>query len=78
MKNLINWFKLSNRNKHFFYGIPAGLFGTILFATGLAVGMEFKDKLYGNKFDIIDLCLTIIGGSIGQLIQLLIIYQLIK
>ena len=48
------WFKESNRDKHFLYAIPCGLIGTELFVAGLATGMEFKDKLYGNKWDWID------------------------
>lgn len=39
---------------------------------GLAVGMEFKDKMYGNKFDFLDILATLLGGMIGfVLIRLL-------
>lgn len=67
------WLKESNRLKHLFYAIPAAFIGTILYALGLAFGMEFKDKQYGNKFDWIDIAATIIGGLIGQLLQILFI-----
>lgn len=38
------WLFESNRPKHLKYGIYSSFAGTILFTTGLAVGMEFKDK----------------------------------
>lgn len=48
------WLKESNRPKHLLYSIPAAFIGTILFSTGLAFGMEFKDKQNGGKFDWLD------------------------
>lgn len=70
------WLKESNRDKHFLYAMPAAFFGTILCVIGLGVGMEFKDKQYGNKWDWLDLLATILGGLIGQICQLLFIYLL--
>ena len=67
------WLKESNRPKHLLYAIPAAFIGTILFSTGLAFGMEFKDKQYGGKFDWLDIAATMIGGIIGQLLQVSII-----
>lgn len=63
----------SNRTKHFLFAIPIGLIFTILCVLGVASGMEFKDKSYGNKWDWFDWTATMIGGLFGQLIQLLII-----
>lgn len=68
------WILESNRQKHFLYAIPCSILLTILFVLGLAIGMEFKDKLYGNKLDWLDLLATILGGVVGQIIQILIIY----
>ena len=45
---------------------------TILFAAGINIGMEFKDK-YTGHWDWIDLLSGMLGGLIGQGIQLLII-----
>ncbi len=73
----MNWLKESNRNKHLIYAIPAAFIGTILFAAGLAFGMEFKDNLYGNKFDWLDIAATMIGGAIGQVFQIILIILLI-
>lgn len=67
------WLKESNRLAHLKYGAYSSFIGTILFATGLAVGMEFKDREYGNKFDWLDIAATMIGGAIGQLLQIIII-----
>lgn len=67
------WLKESNRLKHLLYAIPIGLVFTILAVLGCAFGMEFKDKQYGGKFDWLDIAATMIGGAIGQLIQIIII-----
>lgn len=67
------WLTESNRTKHFLYAIPLGLFLTIFAVIGAAIGMEFKDKSYGNKFDWLDILATLLGGVIGQILQLLII-----
>ena len=70
------WILKSNRQKHFLYAIPCAIILTILFVLGLAIGMEFKDKLYSNKWDWLDLLATILGGIVGQIIQILIIYTI--
>ena len=67
------WLKERNRQKHLLYAIPIGLVFTILAVLGCAFGMEFKDKEYGNKFDWLDIAATMIGGAIGQLLQIIII-----
>ena len=70
------WLKESNRMQHLLYAIPIGLVFTILAVIGCAFGMEFKDKQYGNKFDWLDIAATLIGGIIGQVIQIIIILLL--
>lgn len=67
------WLKESNRPKHLLYAIPIGLVFTILAVLGCAFGMEFKDKQYGGKFDWLDIVATMIGGLIGQIIQIITI-----
>lgn len=71
------WLKESNRPKHLIYAIPIALVFTILCVLGIATGLEFKDKQYSNKFDWLDWIATMIGGIIGQAIQLLIIYLIL-
>ena len=72
-KHWFDWMKTSNRMLHFKYAIPAGLIGTILFVVGLAMGMEFKDKQHGGKFDWLDIAATILGGLVGQVLQILLL-----
>lgn len=69
----MSWIKESNRPKHLLYAIPIGLIFTILAVIGCAFGMEFKDREYGNKFDWLNIAATMIGGAIGQLLQIIII-----
>lgn len=74
----IKWLKESNRLKHLKYAIVPGALFTILFVAGLASGMEFKDKMYGGKWDWLDWIATMIGGTIGQAIQIGLIYLVMK
>lgn len=69
----MSWITESNRKKHLICAIPAGLIGTILFVSGLAIGMEFKDTQYGGEFDWLDIAATMIGGAIGQVLQILLL-----
>lgn len=69
----MSWIKESNRPKHVFYGFLSALFGTILFCFGLALGKEFADRQWGGKFDWLDLLATLIGGIVGQIVQLFIL-----
>ena len=72
----MNWLKESNRIKHLIYAIPVGLIFTILAVLGCAFGMEFKDWQYKGKFDWLDIAATMIGGAIGQILQIIIILLL--
>lgn len=74
----MKWFAESNRWKHFLYAIPIGFIFTILCVLGVATGMEFKDKMWGGKWDWLDWVATMLGGSVGQVIQGIIIYFLWK
>lgn len=59
--------------RHFAYAIPCGLIGTELFVLGLALGMEFKDRMYGGRFDWLDITATLLGGLVGQAVQVALI-----
>ena len=84
LQKLKQFYLESHHNEHFKYGILAGLVGTILFAAGCAFGMEYKEKKlkeindFGDGFDWDDFWWTIAGGMIGQTIQALIIFFIIK
>ena len=71
------WLTESNRQKHFLYAIPIGFLFTILCVLGVASGLEFKDKEYGNQWDWLDWTATILGGLVGQLIQIIMILCLL-
>lgn len=76
----IKWLSESNRTKHLLYAIPIAIVFTVLCVLGVATALEFKDKQYGNMFDWLDWLATMIGGIIGQIIQILIfilIYQIV-
>lgn len=77
MKKIIQWFKISNRDKHFKYAIPVGFIFTILCVLGLASGMEYKDKLAGGVWDWNDWWATMFGGLIGQILQIGLIILII-
>lgn len=67
----MSWINESNRIAHLKCGIAAALFGTIMCSIGAAIGAEFKDFQYGGKFDFLDILATILGGVIGQIIQVI-------
>jgi len=73
MGKIIDWFKVSNRDKHFKYAIPVGFIFTILCVLGLASGMEFKDKMKGGIWDWKDWWATMLGGLVGQILQIVLI-----
>ena len=52
----------------FVFGVPAGIYAAVVAATCL----ELKDRLYGNKFDLTEWLLTVVGGTIAALIWLII------
>ena len=67
---VFDWWKASNRWKHFLYAIPLGAVCGAPFTTGVGLGMEIKDHLYGGKADFADFLLTAIGGVIGHGVML--------
>ena len=74
---MFKWLKESNRLKHLIYAIPIGFIFSIICVIGVASGLEYKDYLYGNKWDWLDWTATLIGGLVGQVLQLLFIYLIL-
>ena len=66
----------SNRYKHLIGGAVLGVTLTVLCALGCAGGMEFKDRQWGGHWDWVDFACTVVGGVIGQTIQILIVYAI--
>lgn len=71
-EKVLQWWKASNRWKHFLFAIPLGAVCGAHFTTGVGLGMEVKGHLYGNKADFVDFALTAVGGLIGHGAMLLI------
>ena len=69
---VLNWWKASNRWKHFLFAVPLGAVCGAPFTTGVGLGMEVKDHLYGNKADFVDFLLTAVGGVVGHGVMLAI------
>lgn len=63
---VLQWWEASNRWKHFLFAIPLGAVCGAHFTTGVGLGMEVKDHLYGGKADFVDFALTAVGGVIGH------------
>lgn len=74
----MSWFMDSNRWKHFVLAIPLSFVFTILCVLGCASGMEFKDRAWGGRWDWGDWAATMLGGLVGQALQLLALYAIIK
>lgn len=70
----MSWITESNRQKHFKYAILCGFAGTFLFALGVVMGLEYKDYAYGGKWDWLDIAATVLGGLVGQAVQVLVLY----
>ena len=78
MRKLFKWLKESNRYKHLLGGIAIGAFANSLYCAayagiGVATALELKDKMWGGKFDLVDLSLTIAGVAIGYGVRIMII-----
>lgn len=69
-EKVLQWWKASNRWKHFLFAIPLGAVCGAPFTTGVGLGMEVKDHLYGGKADFVDFALTAVGGAIGHSVML--------
>lgn len=71
-EKVLQWWKASNRWKHFLFAIPLGAVCGAPFTTGVGLGMEVKDRLYGVRADFVDFLLTAVGGLIGHGVMRLI------
>jgi len=65
------------RWQHFAYAIPIGLVFTILCVLGVATALEFKDHQWGGEPDWKDWVCTMLGGMVGQIVQIGIILLII-
>jgi len=84
------WLLTSNRWKHLVGIFVVSLFGTLLMGIGCIGGMEFKDVHHANgddkpirqwdwsAWDWLDCLAGLIGGLLATLVQLVIVYLIIK
>lgn len=78
MRKLFTWLKESNRYKHLLGGIAIGVFANSLYCAayagvGVATALELKDKMWGGKFDFVDLSLTLAGVAVSYGVRIMII-----
>ena len=73
---MCNWFTASNRWKHFLLAVPLGMAFTLLCVLGCASGMEFKDRQWGGRWDWLDWLATMLGGLVGQALQIVIVWAI--
>lgn len=78
MEKLFTWLKESDRYKHLLGGIAIGAFANSFYCAayagiGVATALELKDKMWGGKFDLVDLSLTLAGVAIGYGVRIMII-----
>ena len=71
-----NWFTASNRWKHFLLAVPLGMAFTLLCVLGCASGREFKDRQWGGRWDWLDWLATMLGGLVGQALQIVIVWAI--
>ncbi len=74
---MFKWLTDSNRWKHLVYAIVIGLLANSWYCAeyagvGVASALEYKDMLYGNKWDCIDWLCTVAGATIGYLVKYII------
>ncbi len=74
MRKFIQWLKESSRYKHLAGGILIGFGADDAYCAayagiGIACALELKDKLWGGKWDWVDLGLTVAGVCVGYLIR---------
>lgn len=74
----MNVFGDETRGQHFRVGVALGLIFTVLCVLGAMSAAEFKDRAHGGKWDWSDWGWGMVGGVLGQIVQLLIIWAIWK
>lgn len=62
---------------HFIIGVGLSFVFTILCCLGAMTAAEYKDKAHGGKWDWADWSWGMVGGLIGQAVQVLEVYLFI-
>lgn len=75
---LWQWLSQSHRLHHLVGGFAVGFLCGIVAAVSVAAALEFKDKQWGGKPDWIDFVLTVLGGLVGGMLRLFVVWLVIK
>ena len=75
---MFKWLTESNRWQHLVCAIAIGFLADSWYCAeytgvGVASALEYKDFLYGNKWDWIDCLCTVAGATIGYAVRYFII-----
>lgn len=76
--NIFAWINTSNRCKILLCAIPIGIIFNLCGAIGAVSGMEFTRKRHGNDWDWLDWFYGVVGGLIGQIIQIILLCIIFK
>ena len=71
-------FEDHTRLQHFIVGIQTAVVFTILCTLGAMTAAEYKDRAHGGVFDWKDWACGMLGGLVGQLIQVGVIYLILR
>ena len=66
-------FNDTSRWLHFWWGVGIAITLTIVASVVAATTAEYKDKAHGGKWDWRDWLCTVLGGLLGQAVQVLIV-----
>lgn len=75
---MFNWLTESNRWQHLVCAIAIGFLADSWYCAeytgvGVASALEYKDMLYGNKWDWLDWLCTVVGATIGYATRYIIL-----
>lgn len=74
----MKWLKESNRMKHFTAGLLIAIVFTLLGSVIAGLYKENQDAKYRGAFDKLDVWATVLGGGVGQIIQVGLFFLALK
>lgn len=76
--NFKNWIIASNHYKHILACFIIALLEGLIPAITVGIAVEYKDKLWGGKFDWNDIAADCIGAIIGAIVRFFILQDLTR
>lgn len=77
MRKLIEFLKDSNHWKHLVVGFALGLYSALV-AMIAGILKEEIDRERGGAFDYVDLGCTVLGGFLGNIVQVVILHFVLR